>query len=97
MSRAVSTVLPVETPGGPARWYVDAPTEHDPTAVLALGHGAGGGTNAADLDLLARTLPAQGTTVARFEQPWRTAGRRVAGPPPTLDVAWLAALGWLRD
>jgi predicted alpha/beta-hydrolase family hydrolase len=89
-----TTVLPVETPGGPGRWYVDAAAE--PTAVLALGHGAGGGTNAADLDLLARTLPAQGVTVARFEQPWRTAGRRVAGPPPTLDVAWVAALGWLR-
>ena len=90
-----STVLSVETPGGPGRWYVDVADE--PTAVLALGHGAGGGTNAADLDLLARTLPAEGTTVARFEQPWRTAGRRVAGPPPTLDLAWLAALAWLRD
>lgn len=90
-----STVLPVETPGGPGRWYVDAAAE--PTAVLALGHGAGGGTNAADLDLLARTLPQTGISVVRFEQPWRTAGRRVAGPPPTLDLAWVAALGWLVD
>ena len=47
-----------------------------------LGHGAGGGVGAADLELLARSLPALGTTVVRFEQPWRTAGRTVGAPPP---------------
>ena len=62
-----------------------------------LGHGAGGSTAAADLQLLAQRLPPLGITVARFEQPWRTAGRRVAGPPPTLDEAWLAAVGWLGE
>ncbi len=36
-----------------------------------------------------------GTTVVRFEQPWRTAGQRIATPPPRLDEAWLGALGWL--
>lgn len=46
--------------------------------------------------MLARRLPALGVTVARFEQPWRTAGRRVAVPPPRLDEAWLAALPVLR-
>ena len=30
-------------------------------------------------------LPARGITVARFEQPWRLAGRKVAVPPPQLD------------
>jgi uncharacterized protein len=30
-----------------------------------------------------------GITVARYEQPWRVAGRRVAPRPATLDVAWL--------
>ena len=64
-------------------------------AILVLGHGAGGGVTAADLELLARRLPPLGVTVVRFEQPWRTAGRRVAGPPPRLDEAWLAAVGWL--
>ena len=71
-----STVLTVDTPQGPGRCFVD-PAE-DPTALLVLGHGAGGGANAADLELLARRLPVLGITVVRFEQPWRTAGRRIA-------------------
>jgi predicted alpha/beta-hydrolase family hydrolase len=89
-----STVLEVVTPQGPGRWFAD-PAE-EPTAVLLLGHGAGGGTDAADLQLLARRLPVLGITVVRFEQPWRTAGRRVAGPPATLDEAWRAAVAELR-
>ena len=89
-----STVLAVDTPQGPGRCFVD-PAE-EPTALLVLGHGAGGGTNAADLELLARRLPVLGITVVRFEQPWRTAGRRVAGPPATLDEAWTAAVTELR-
>src|SRR5918997_3804648 len=83
------------TPQGPGRFLVDAAT--DPHSILVLGHGAGGGTGAADLELLARQLPDRGITVVRFEQPWRTAGRRVAGPPGRLDEAWVAALRWLRD
>ena len=35
--------------------------------------------------------------MARFEQPWRTAGRKVGAPPPRLDEAWIAALGWLQE
>jgi uncharacterized protein len=66
-------------------------------ATLVLGHGAGGGPNATDLDLLARRMPENGTTVVRFEQPWRTAGRRVATPPAKLDEAWLAAVHWLGE
>ena len=85
-----STVLTVATPQGPGRCFVD-PAD-DPTALLVLGHGAGGGINAADLELLARRLPVLGITVVRFEQPWRTAGRRIAGPPATLDEAWQAAV-----
>ena len=41
-----------------------------------------------DLDLLARKLPAEGITVMRYEQPWRLAGRKVATPPPQLDIGW---------
>ena len=67
------------------------------SSILVLGHGAGGGVGAADLELLARSLPALGTTVVRFEQPWRTAGRSVGAPPPRLDEAWLAALSWLVE
>ncbi len=59
---------------------------------LLLGHGAGGGVGAHDLECLATALPEVGIEVCRFEQPWRFAGRKVAGPPPGLDRAWIEAL-----
>jgi len=34
--------------------------------------------------------------VALFEQPWRVAGKKVASPPPTLDVGLEAAAAALR-
>ena len=90
-----SKVKLIDTPQGPARLYVDHAEQ--PRSLLVLGHGAGGGVGAADLELLAASLPALGTTVVRFEQPWRTAGRTVGAPPPKLDEAWRAALGWLME
>jgi len=89
-----SEIVSVDTPLGPARFHVDG--AEDQRAVLILGHGAGGGVNAMDLELLAHRLPEQGVTVLRFEQPWRSAGRKVAGRPPTLDEAWTPAVRWLR-
>lgn len=68
-----------------------------PVATVLLGHGAGGGVTSADLDLLARNLPPLGATVVRFEQPWRTAGGRVAVAPPRLDLGWRAAIDFARD
>jgi len=91
----VSTIVPVDTPQGQARFFVDLADRA--ISILALGHGAGGGVGAADLELLARRLPPLGITVARFEQPWRTAGRKVGAPPPRLDEAWITALGWLQE
>jgi predicted alpha/beta-hydrolase family hydrolase len=91
---ARSTVtFEVGTPEGPGRWHLDVAT--DPAAALVLGHGAGGGVTAMDLSLLARELPGRGITVARFEQPWRLAGRKVAVPPPRLDEGWLPAVAAL--
>jgi predicted alpha/beta-hydrolase family hydrolase len=87
------TVMTVETPQGPGRFFVDLAKQ--PSSTLVLGHGAGGGVGAVDLELLAQDLPNLGTTVVRFEQPWRTAGRTVGAPPPKLDEAWCAALDWL--
>jgi hypothetical protein len=49
-----------------------------------------------DLELLARQLPTRGVTVVRFEQPWRTAGKKVAVRPAQLDVGWRAAVEQLR-
>lgn len=82
--------IPVPTPATPGRLVIDAAPE--PAALLLLGHGAGGGIDAFDLTALAAALPARGVTVLRFEQPWRTAGRKVAGPAKGLDAAWRAAL-----
>ena len=90
-----STIVPVDTPQGHARFFVDLADR--PVSILVLGHGAGGGVGAADLELLAGRLPPLGITVARFEQPWRTAGRKVGAPPPRLDEAWITALGWLQE
>lgn len=87
--------IDVDTPEGPGRFHLAA-TGH-PRAVLVLGHGAGGGVDAVDLSVLASRLPADGIAVARFEQPWRLAGRKVATPPPRLDAAWTAALPVLLD
>lgn len=83
-------VVEVPTPQGPGRFHVSEAAA--PVALLALGHGAGGGVDAADLVALARRLPGRGVTVLRFEQPWRVAGGRVAVRPPRLDEAWLAGL-----
>ncbi|ATW50429.1 alpha/beta hydrolase family protein [Streptomyces peucetius] len=78
-------IVPVGA-GGDARvtWFG---AEH-PHHTLALGHGAGGGIEARDLQAIARALPAHGVTVALVEQPWRVAGKKVAPAPRTLDAAW---------
>ncbi len=89
----MTEVLHVDTLLGPGRFLLDPASR--PVATLMLGHGAGGGVTAFDLELLARRLPELGVTVARFEQPWRTAGRRVAVRPPQLDICWRAGVEFL--
>lgn len=76
----------VTTSRGTARVLLDA--AESPWCRLVLGHGAGGGAAASDLETLARRLPALGVSVWRVEQPWRLAGRRVAPAPSVLDDAW---------
>jgi uncharacterized protein len=93
MTASSSSVRSIDTPVGVARVEIRGSTRQRIT--LVLGHGAGGGTGARDLETLADALPASGITVMRVEQPWHVAGRRVASPPPTLDVAWLAVLAEL--
>jgi predicted alpha/beta-hydrolase family hydrolase len=79
--------LAVATSLGPARLTVDQASAA--TAVLWLGHGAGGGIDSRDLVALAATLPQHGITVVRHEQPWRVAGKKVAPRPAALDDGWL--------
>ncbi|GAA4901371.1 alpha/beta family hydrolase [Streptomyces coeruleoprunus] len=86
MGRVTQTET-IPTGAGDARitWYAAGPGAR---LVLALGHGAGGGVEARDLQALAAHLPATGVTVALVEQPWRVAGKKVAPAPRTLDAAW---------
>jgi uncharacterized protein len=88
-------VREVKTVGGPARLHIDH--ARAPRRVFVLGHGAGGGVEASDLVAAAARLPGSGTTVVRFEQPWRVAGAAVAVAPQRLDAAWLDGLSQLPD
>ncbi|MEV7996484.1 alpha/beta family hydrolase [Streptomyces sp. NPDC086077] len=76
----------VETEAGTARitWH----RAKKAGLVLAVSHGAGGGIEARDLKALAQVLPRHGVTVARVEQPWRVAGKKLAPAPKTLDTGW---------
>lgn len=85
---------PVPTAYGDGR--LDLHPARGASVTLLLSHGAGNGVEARDLAALAAALPAQGVSVALFEQPWRVAGRKVASPPPTLDVGLAAAHRVLR-
>lgn len=82
----------VRTSSGPARVLL----EGDGDRLLALGHGAGGGIDAPDLLAARDAALALDWCVARVEQPWRVAGRRVAVAPPRLDEAWLEVLATLE-
>ncbi len=84
----------VDTPQGEGRFVTRRAPR--PVATLLLGHGAGNGIEAPDLQALSRKLPRHGITVVCFEQPWRRAGRKVATAPATLDEALLAATDQLR-
>lgn len=64
--------------------------------MVVLGHGAGGGLRSVDLTAAVDTLVAAGWATALVEQPWLVAGRRVAGPPATLDAAWVPVVQALR-
>ncbi len=63
---------------------------------MVVGHGAGGGLGSVDITSASVALAEEGWAVALVEQPWLVAGRRVAGPPKTLDSAWLPIVRALR-
>jgi uncharacterized protein len=84
------TQLELDTPHGPARAHLDFPERS--RAALVLGHGAGGGVGARDLDAAKEAALAQGLAVALVEQPYRVAGRRSPAPARQLDGAWVAAV-----
>jgi predicted alpha/beta-hydrolase family hydrolase len=85
----------VATPAGDAALH--AYPVRRPRALVVLGHGAGRGTDTADLLGLAQDLTASGVAAVLVDQPWVLAGRKVAAPPPTLDTAWVPAVAAARE
>jgi predicted alpha/beta-hydrolase family hydrolase len=83
------------TVGGARVHFFDVP-RGVPRATLILGHGAGGGVESWDLQLLADRLPRIGVDVALVEQPWRVAGKKVAGAGVRLDTAFREVVNNLR-
>jgi predicted alpha/beta-hydrolase family hydrolase len=65
-------------------------------AALVLGHGAGGGVGAPDLETAKEAALGAGVTVVLVEQPYRVAGRRSPAPAQQLDTAWTAVVEHLR-
>ncbi|HUR86097.1 MAG TPA: alpha/beta family hydrolase [Solirubrobacteraceae bacterium] len=89
------TVLELETPKGTAR--VRLHPAQAPRAALVLGHGAGGGVAAPDLQAVRAVAGDAGVTVALVEQPYRVAGRRSPPRAPVLDEAWTSVVAQLRE
>jgi uncharacterized protein len=89
--------LSIETPRGPALAHVSPAETSSAGAALILGHGAGGGVGAPDLQAARAAALAAGFTVALVEQPYRVAGRRSPPPANHLDEAWSAVVEHLRN
>jgi predicted alpha/beta-hydrolase family hydrolase len=76
----------VPTPHGLARYVLTRPPKA--SALLILGHGAGGDVTAPDLVAVRDAVVHRGVAVALVTQPYRVAGRRAPAPAAQLDVAW---------
>jgi hypothetical protein len=87
----------VQTPRGAARVQLTVPDGAPATGALILGHGAGGGVGAPDIQAAARAAGDVGYAVALVEQPYRVAGRRAPAPAAHLDEAWSEVVAWLAD
>lgn len=87
-------MLQIPTPRGTAGAEMDLPDA--PHGLLVLGHGAGGGIEARDLQAVRSAAVDAGWAVARILQPYRLAGRRAPAPAPHLDDAFGAIVADLR-
>ncbi|MDQ6836182.1 MAG: alpha/beta hydrolase [Actinomycetota bacterium] len=86
-------LIEVDTPHGPARVHLRVAAQ--PKGALILGHGAGGGIAARDLQAAGEVALDRGLSTAFVEQPYRVAGRRAPAPGPRLDAAWNAVIAQL--
>lgn len=94
--RSATRRIEVTTPRGVAWADVDRPSG-GPVGLLMLGHGAGGGVEAADLLAARRAALEAEWAVARVTQPYRVAGRRSPPAGPVLDGAWLPVVTKVRS
>jgi len=94
--RRTTRRVEVTTPRGVAWADVDRPAG-TPDGLLVLGHGAGGGVEAADLLATRRAALEAEWAVARVTQPYRVAGRRSPPAGPVLDEAWLPVVTKVRS
>lgn len=88
--------MEIPTPHGPALVVLDAAAA-PPSALLVLGHGAGGGVEAPDLVATTKAAVAAGLAVARVTQPYRVAGRKSPAPAAQLDTAWTVVVEHLKE
>jgi predicted alpha/beta-hydrolase family hydrolase len=86
----------IGTGEGPAQAEVDRPAGGEPSFLLVLTHGAGGGVDSADLVAVAGAALRLGGVVARVTQPYRVKGRRAPGSPERQDAAWVEVIAALR-
>jgi predicted alpha/beta-hydrolase family hydrolase len=89
------TQIALDTPRGQARVPLTQPSATPARGGLVLGHGAGGGITARDLQTAAAAALSVDVAVALVEQPYRVAGRRSAAPAAQLDEAWTAVIAQL--
>ncbi|GAB2628695.1 alpha/beta hydrolase [Paractinoplanes abujensis] len=85
----------IETPRGPAQVRISEPAGN-PVSTLMLGHGAGGGVDAPDLQAVHDAAVAAGVRVVLVTQPYRVAGRRAPAPAAQLDEAWSVVAAAVR-
>jgi uncharacterized protein len=85
----------IGTSEGPGRAEVDRPAG-EPSFLLVLTHGAGGGVGSPDLLAVAGAASGLGGVVARVAQPYLVKGRRAPGSPDRQDAAWVELVAALR-
>ena len=88
--------MEIGTSEGPARAEVERPAAGEPSFLLVLTHGAGGGVGSPDLLAVAGAASRLGGTVARVTQPYLVKGRRAPGSPDRQDAAWVELVAALR-
>jgi predicted alpha/beta-hydrolase family hydrolase len=87
--------IDIPTAHGEARAHMQ--TAPDARGALILGHGAGGGVGAPDLQAAAAVALDRHLGVALIEQPYRRAGRRAPAPAAQLDAAWTTVASELTE